>query len=131
MLYLSTTQSKSIVATLKEKSTLLTPFYTWRILNRDSQVETIFAPENFSMSPYYDAFTVSIGTPSQATGSNVYIDVVQGQYDYFVYQTPTEYSLSMTDSVVETGILQILGTGVNIAQFTQSDDDTIKIFNYL
>lgn len=131
MLYLSTTQSKSVVATLREKSTLLNPYYTWRILNRDSQVETIFAPENYSYSPYYDAFTISVGTPSTSTGSNVYIDVVQGQYDYMVYQTPTEYSLSMTDSVVETGILQILGTGVSITQFTQSDDDQIKIFNYL
>jgi hypothetical protein len=131
MIWISTTQSKAVFVTLREKATLPNPYYTWQITNRDSLVETIFAPENFSGSPYYDCFTISVGTPSFATGSNVVLDIVQGQYDYKVFETGTEYNLSMTGSVVEIGILQVTGTATSIQQFTQSDDDTIKIFNYI
>lgn len=131
MIWISTTQSSKVVVTLREKATLPNPYYTWLITNRDSLEQTIFAPENFTPSPYYDAFTISVGTPSFATGSNVILDIVQGQYDYKVFETGTEYSLSMTGSVVEIGILQVTGTATSIQQFTQSDDDTIKIFNYI
>jgi hypothetical protein len=134
MIYLSTLQPKEVFLTLREKATITgtaTPYYTWQIQNRDSLEWTIFSPDNFSGSPYFDAFTISVGTPSSLTGSNVQLYVEQGQYDYIITQTLTEYSLSITGSVVETGILQIVGTSTTISQFTQSDTNTTKIFNYI
>lgn len=135
MIYLSTLTPKEVYLTLREKATLVgptyTPFYTWQIQSRDSLEWTIFSPENFSTSVYYDAFTISIGTPSSLTGSSVVIDIEQGQYDYVITQTFDEYNLSITGSVVETGILQVIGTATTISQFTQSDTNTTKIFNYL
>jgi hypothetical protein len=134
MIYLSTTQSKEVYLTLREKATITgtaTPYYTWQIQNRDSLEWSIFSPYNFSTSPYYDAFTISIGTPSSLTGSSVQLYIEQGQYDYKITQTGTEYDLSITGSVVEVGILQITGTSTTISQFTQSDTNTTKIFNYI
>lgn len=134
MIYLSTAQPKDVYLTLREKATITgtaTPYYTWQIQSRDSLEFTTFAPENFSQSPYYDAFTISIGTPSSLTGSNVQLNIPQGQYDYTIRQTGTEYNLSLTGSIVETGILQIIGTSTTINQFTQSDTNTTKIFNYI
>ena len=134
MIYLSTIQPKEVYLTLREKATITgtaTPYYTWQIQNRDSLEWTIFSPENFSSSPYYDAFTISIGTPSSLTGSTVQLYIEQGQYDYVITQTGVEYNLSITGSVVETGILQITGTSTPISQFTQSDTNTNKIFNYI
>lgn len=134
MIYLSTIQPKEVYLTLREKAIITgtaTPYYTWQIQNRDSLEWTIFSPENFSGSPYYDAFTISIGTPSSLTGSTVQLYIEQGQYDYVITQTDVEYNLSITGSVVETGILQITGTSTPISQFTQSDTNTNKIFNYI
>jgi hypothetical protein len=134
MIYLSTLQPKEVYLTLREKATITgtaTPYYTWQIQNRDSLEWTIFSPDNFSTSPYYDAFTISVGTPSSLTGSSVQLYVEQGQYDYIITQTDIQYNLSITGSVVEVGILQIVGTSTPITQFTQSDTNTTKIFNYI
>lgn len=123
---------------MKEKSpNLLTSYYTFVITNRDSFISYTFSAENWgaSYSNYYDAFTVSVGTPQSLTGSAVMINVPEGQYDYTAYQTSAQYDLGLTSSlgVVETGILQVLGTNSNYTQsvFTQSNTDTIVVFNEL
>lgn len=115
----------------------MTSNYTWVITNRDTFNSYTFSAQNWgaSYSNYYDAFTVSVGLPQSLTGSNVKINAPEGQYDYMVYQTTNLYDLSLTTSlgVVETGILQILGTNSDYTQsvFTASNNDTIIVFNGL
>ena len=134
MLILSTTQSNKVVVTLREKSTLITPYYTWEIVNQDSFDRTIFAPDNFTLSPYYDAFTMSIGTPSSLT-SSVVLDLVPGEYHYVVYEMTSEYDLDILNAidVVENGLFIVDGTySINdIVSFTQSNNNTIRVFNNL
>lgn len=137
MLYLSLTQSRPTIATLKEKSSnAIDPFYTWKIVNRDSFQEYVFAPDNNSPSYYYDSFTISVGNPQSLTGS-VVIDAVPGQYDYFVYEMGASYSLDLSLAIaeVESGILIIEGTASKISDtilsFTESNGDNIKVFNEL
>ena len=123
-----------VIATLKEKSpNLVTTNYTWRLYNKDSHQEYIFSVEDHTTSPYYDAFTISVGTPSNATGSTVRIDAPAGTYNYFVYQMTNPYDLNINNALaqVENGILTINGTSSEIISFTQSDDDTIRVFNGL
>lgn len=138
MIYLSTTQSLPMVATLKEKSPdLLTSNYTFVIVNRDSLLSYTFSAQNWgaSYSNYYDGFTVSVGSPQSLTGSNVRVNAPAGQYDYTAYQTTSQYDLGLTSSlgVVETGILQIEGTYSQYTQsvFTASNSDTIVVFTGL
>lgn len=138
MIYLSTTQSSQVVATLKEKATnLLIDNYTWVIVNRDSFISYTFSADNWgaSFSNYYDAFTVSVGLPQALTGSNVRINAPEGQYDYYAYQTTNKYDLGLTSllGLCETGILQIEGTFSEFTQsvFTASNTDTIIVFDGL
>lgn len=138
MIYLSTTQSSAIIATLKEKSpNLLTSYYTWILTNRDGFLSYTFSCDDWSseLSNYYDAFTVSVGTAQSLTGSTATINAPAGQYDYTVYQTTSRYDIGLTSSlgIVETGILQIEGTFSEYTQavFTASNTDTIRIFNGL
>ncbi len=138
MIYLSTTQSRTIVATLKEKSpNLVSSNYTWVLLNRDSFISYTFSCDDYSalISNYYDAFTVSVGSPSSLTGSTATINAPAGQYDYTVYQTTSKYDLGLTSSlgIVETGILQIEGTYSEYTQqvYTASNADTIAVFTGL
>lgn len=115
----------------------MTSNYTWVITNRDSFISYTFSALNWgaSYSNYYDAFTVSVGTPVATTGSNVRIMAPEGQYDYVVWQTTNQYDILLSSklAIVETGILQILGTYSNYTQsiFTASNTDTIVVFNEL
>ena len=134
MINLSATQSVEVIATLKEKSpNLLTTNYTWRLYNKDSHQEYVFSVEDHTNSPYYDAFTISVGTPSNATGSSVRINAPAGTYNYFVYQMTNPYDLNINNALaeVENGILTINGTSSPVISFTQSDDDVIRVFNEL
>jgi hypothetical protein len=120
---------------------LSTNYYTFQIVSCDTFDEYIFSPDNFSSGPYYDSFTVSVGTTVSMTGSAVMINADSGQYNFTVYKMPTEYNLNIASAsyVTERGILQI--TDVNGFNwfapntppivFTQSDSDTIKAFTEL
>lgn len=144
MIYLSTTEpTKVILQSNKQPLPYLqgdieTNYYTFKIISCDSFDEYIFSPTNFGQSPYYDSFTVSIGTQSSATGS-VVIDAEAGQYNFYVYKMPDEYNLNIASAsyLTEAGILQIIGSFsfsnpiVVPNAFTQSDADTIKVFTEL
>ena len=143
------TQSTKVVLTLAEHTPFRDPyihssyapteFYTFKITNRDSFEETIFSPDDFSDSPYYDAFTVSIG-PTVSLTSSVCINIRPGQYDFQVYQMPTQHNLDLTQAnfLAEFGILQVVGPDFSYVHpqldpitFTASDADTIKVFTEL
>jgi hypothetical protein len=133
MIHLSVTQSSEVIATLREKaSNLVNPYYTWKIVNKNSFDEYIFSADNNTTSVYYDSFTLSVGTPSSLT-SSVTIDAVAGQYDYFVYEMNNNYDLDLNNSLglVEMGIMMINGTYSDIISFTESNYDTIRVFNEL
>ena len=122
-----------MIATLREKaSNLVNPYYTWKLVNKNSFDEYIFSADNNTSSNYYDSFTVSIGLPVALT-SSVVIDAVPGQYDYFVYEMNTNYDLNINNSLglVEMGMLMIIGTDSSVISFTESNDDTIRVFNEL
>lgn len=132
MIYLSTTQSSNVIVTCRENASNASPYYTWKIINRDSYNQYIFSPDNLSTSLYYDEFQINIGTSTSLT-SSVVLDCVQGEYDYFIYETITQYELNLNNSIglMESGILHILGTSSQIISFTQSDADVVKVFNEL
>jgi hypothetical protein len=107
------------------------------ISNRDSFITYTFSAQDWgaSYSNYYDAFTVSVGTPQSLTGSAVKINAPAGQYEYIVYQTTNAYDLNLTTNLgeVERGILVIEGTYSEYTQsvFTASNVDTIQVFTGL
>lgn len=145
MIYLSTLEPKTITlqsnknqTTTSDVADLITNFYTFKIVSCDSFDEVVFSPYNFSGSPYYDSFTVSVGATISLTGSSVMIDVEPGQYNYDVYKMPNEYNLNIASAsyVVGSGILQIVSadsiySSPQPVTFTQSDADTIRVFNEL
>ena len=149
MIYISTTQSKAVFLTLAEHTPFKDPYihpvyapteyYTFKITNRDTFETTVFSPDDFSDSPYYDAFTISVG-PTVSLTSSVVIDVHPGQYDFAVYQMPTNHNLDLSQAnfLAESGILQVVGPDFSYVHpqldpvsFTASDSDTIKAFSEL
>jgi len=128
MIYISTTQSSKVVVTLNDLVSLTqSAYFTWKILSKNSLEETIFEADDFSISPYYNSFTLSVGTLSSLTGSNVTLDIEQGEYEYTIYQTSNQYSLSTDGLVLERGLMICLGTGSVDSTFTESNDDTVRV----
>jgi hypothetical protein len=121
-----------VVLTLSEKTSNVNPYYTWVLSNRDSLNQTIISPDNFSASPYYDSFTLSIGTAVSLTAS-VVMNIPAGEYHYSVYEMNTQYDLNINNSigVVETGLLMITGTSTPFVSFTASEGFTFLTYeNY-
>ena len=119
-----------MVLTLSEKASNVIPYYTWVLSNRDSLVNTIISPDNFSTSPYYDSFTLSIGTAVSLT-SSVVMNIPAGEYHYSVYEMTTQYDLNINNSVglLETGLLMITGTSTPFVSFTASEGFTFTTFD--
>ena len=144
MIYLSTTTPTKVTLLSNKDRTagssyadLTTNYYTFKIVSCDTLDEYVFSPTNFSLSPYYDTFTISVGTPNSMTGS-VMLDINSGQYNFTVYKMPDEYNLNIGSAsyITEHGILQIIGTNSIYVSpqpitFTASDTDTIKAFTEL
>lgn len=124
MLRVMNNGSKAFIVTLQEKAVGLNPFYTWKLTDKQTLDEYYFCNENFSNSPYFDAFTVSIGQGSATAG---YVDCGYGQFTYEIYQT-SQYALTVTtsDPLVETGILMVGATFANTVAATASTT-TIKV----
>lgn len=121
-----------MVLTLSEKTININPHYTWKLSNRDSLIDYIISPDNFSMSPYYDSFTISIGTPVSLT-SSVVLNIPAGEYHYSVYEMPTQYDLDIDNAigVAEVGLMIISGTSTPFISFTASEGFTFTTFgNY-
>lgn len=134
MIYLSTTQSSLVTTTtIQNRISLANNFYTWKINNRNSFEEYTFCPLVSTQSGYYNQFTFSIGTPIVVTGSTITLDLEIGEFHYEIYQTTTQYDLTLSTSlgIVENGILIVPGIGSTYSIFTASNIDTINVFNEL
>jgi hypothetical protein len=131
MLQINVGETKNLVVTLYEESNnLVNPYFTWVLSNRDTFEETIFYQDDSSNNPYYyNSFTVSCATYSGLTQG--IIDLRPGEYHYNIYEKDVPYSLtySLTDNLVENGILIVTGTYSEMATFTYSYTDipTFKI----
>lgn len=131
MLYLSTTQSSQLIITPQKIITATASFYNFRIISADGYYVYTFAPDNWSQSPYYFGFTVSVGTPSVFTGSNVTLALEAGEYNYIVTASTQSYNLTVTNDIIDVGILIVDGTSSNPTPYTQSDTNTIKVYTNL
>jgi len=130
MLYLSNSGDNRVVVTLYENcSNITSPYFTWKLVNKDTLAETIFFQQDSSPFPYYfNYFTVSVATYSGLTAG--IIDVPSGQYQYYIYEMANPYDLDLTNAIglVENGILNVAGQYSTQSVFTASNTNTIATF---
>lgn len=122
MIYLNINETKSVVATLRERTQMFNPYFVWQLTDNDTNQEYIFSQDDNSPAPWvYSSFTFS-SQPGATQGLTAgVIPADQGVYKYNVWATQNYYSLDIsTASLVETGIFQIIGSASPVAAFTQS-----------
>lgn len=127
--YLAAGTSSSIIIKRMTTSNFVTPYYVWNLDNKDSKVMNNYYADNYSLSPYFQAFTFSNFAGSPTAGC---IPLKQGEYTYRVYEMNEPYNLNLSSTnsvVVTTGILVIGNTYSEVNTYTQSTDQEIFTYN--
>lgn len=119
MIYLQS-GTNTLIMTLGEKTlNLVDPYYTFRLVKKDSDEETMFFSFNNSTSPYFNSFTLSVVTQS-ISATNSRISLEYGEYNYYVYEKTQPYSItySTSDNLVEVGIMTYMGPTNSLVEST-------------
>jgi hypothetical protein len=115
--------TNSVVVTLNSGTG--SNYYTWFLVNKDSQQEFTFTSDDVSTSPlYYNQFNIRVATQSGLTAG--VINIPYGEYTYTIYNMPNAYNLNIASasSVAEVGLLRYGGT-----QSYNRPEATIQNFN--
>ncbi|MGB5050822.1 MAG: hypothetical protein WBO46_17895 [Caldilineaceae bacterium] len=134
MLYLTIGSASQLNVTLYENCTNTTnPYFAWSITDCDTNVSYVFTNQDNSPAPeYFNRFTFSVVTGATYGLTAGIIPCSSGQFVYNIYEMTTQYDLDISnavpninsaDGIVETGILNVIGTySQNIITFTQSQN---------
>lgn len=123
MIRLTKGQTQSIILTLTEKQLLTNPNYLFVFTNRSSNTEVKFVRlNNTDISQYKDRYNEF----SIVTNTN-FATALNGQYDYEVYeQTSTSNTNPAGLNMVESGIMELVGTPFNFTEYTTTDTYKIR-----
>jgi hypothetical protein len=122
MIHLTKGQTDSIILTLTEKQLLTNPNYLFVFTNRSSNLQVKFVQLNAAdISLYKDRYNEFSIVTNTYFGSSL-----NGQYVYSIYeQASTSNTNPAGLNLLETGILELDGTGISYTQY--STTDTYKI----
>ena len=111
MLYLTYENPGKITLSLAGKTTLVNPYYTFRMIDKTSKEEIVFTANDISQVPeFYNQFIITVGTASGLTAGIV--PAPPSQYTLEVYEMALKYDLDINNAIgkVNTNILNIVGT---------------------
>ena len=122
MIHLTKGQTNSIILTLTEKQLLVNPNYLFVFTNRSSNLQVKFVQLNATdLSAYKDRYNEFSIVTNTYFGSSL-----NGQYVYNIYEQASTSNTNPTGlNLLETGILELDGTGISYTQY--STTDTYKI----
>lgn len=108
---------------MKEKQLLNNPNYLFIFTNRSSNVEIKFVLlNNTDISSYKDRYNkFSITT-------NTYFNTaLNGQYTYEIYEQTSPSNTNPAGlNMLETGIMELVGTAFNFTEYSTTDTYTIR-----
>jgi hypothetical protein len=123
MIQLTKGQTQNIILTLTEKQTLTNPNYLFVFENRSTNTDVKFVKlNNTDISSYkdrYNEFSIVV---------NSYFNTsLNGQYTYSVYEQASTSNLNPTGlNLLETGIMELEGTGISFTEYETTSTFTIR-----
>lgn len=123
MIRLTIGNTQSIILTLTEKQLLTNPNYLFVYTNRSANTTISFVVlNNADVSLFkdrYNKFTV-------VTNDN-FANALTGQYDYEIYEQASTTNLDPTGlNMLESGIMELVGTAFSYTNFSTTDTYTIR-----
>jgi hypothetical protein len=123
MIRLTKGQTQNIILTLTEKQLLTNPNYLFVFTNRSANTEVKFVMlNNTDISQYKDRYNeFSIVTNTNFSTS------LNGQYDYDIYEQTSTSNLNPAGlNLLESGIMELVGTPFNFTEYTTTDTYKIR-----
>jgi len=123
MIRLTKGATQNIILTLTEKQLLTNPNYLFVFTNRSANTEVKFIQlNNTDISQYKDRYNEF----SIVTNTN-FATSLNGQYDYSVYEQTSSSNLNPAGlNLLETGIMELVGTPFNFTEYTTTDTYKIR-----
>jgi hypothetical protein len=123
MIRLTKGQTQNIILTLTEKQLLTNPNYLFVFTNRSANTEIKFVMlNNTDISQYKDRYNEF----SIVTNTN-FSTALNGQYDYDIYEQTSTSNLNPAGlNLLESGIMELVGTPFNFTEYTTTDTYKIR-----
>jgi hypothetical protein len=123
MIRLTKGATQNIILTLTEKQLLTNPNYLFVFTNRSANTEVKFVSlNNTDISQYkerYNEFSI-------VTNTN-FSTALNGQYDYDIYEQTSTSNLNPAGlNLLESGIMELVGTPFNFTEYTTTDTYKIR-----
>lgn len=116
-------QTQNIILTLTEKQLLTNPNYLFVFTNRSANTEVKFVKLNATdLSLYKDRYNEFSIVTNTNFGSSL-----NGQYVYQVYEQASTSNTNPTGlNLIETGIMELVGTPFEFTEYSTTDTYTIR-----
>jgi len=123
MIRLTKGATQNIILTLTEKELLTNPNYLFVFTNRSANTEVKFVKlNNTDISQYKDRYNEF----SIVTNTN-FSTALNGQYDYDIYEQTSTSNLNPAGlNLLESGIMELVGTPFNFTEYTTTDTYKIR-----
>jgi hypothetical protein len=123
MIRLTKGQTHLVILTLTEKQLLTSPNYLFVFTNRSANTEIKFVSlNNTDLSVYKDRYNEF----SIVTNTN-FANALNGQYDYQIYEQASTSNLNPAGlNMLESGIMELVGTAFEFTEYTTTDTYTIR-----
>jgi hypothetical protein len=123
MIRLTKGATQNIILTLTEKQLLTNPNYLFVFTNRSANTEVKFVSlNNTDISQYKDRYNEF----SIVTNTN-FSTALNGQYDYDIYEQTSTSNLNPAGlNLLESGIMELVGTPFNFTEYTTTDTYKIR-----
>jgi hypothetical protein len=116
-------QTQNIILTLTEKQLLTNPNYLFVFKNRSANTEVKFVKLNATdVSLYKDRYNEFSIVTNTNFGSSL-----NGQYVYQIYEQASTSNTNPTGlNLLETGIMELVGTPFEFTEYSTTDTYTIR-----
>jgi hypothetical protein len=116
-------QTQNIILTLTEKQLLTNPNYLFVFINRSANTEVKFVKLNATdVSLYKDRYNEFSIVTNTNFGSSL-----NGQYVYQIYEQASTSNTNPTGlNLLETGIMELVGTPFEFTEYSTTDTYTIR-----
>ena len=130
MIKLVENTSTNVVLTLREVTTLTTPYYVFEFINDDTNISKIFTGVDISTNVNrYNEFVIELNSTEDLNDSIV--DLEKGFYKYKIYSTAVLNDLDLDNitELVESGKVYVDGSNQLTKTTYTSGNDTKVVYN--
>ena len=132
MILLKQNTVNKVVATLREKATIVAPFYLFEVISQDTKESKIFTASDVSANLVrYNEFNIELTSTTEDLLSGVVKLPLKGFYDYVIYSQESETNLDLANitEIVEKGKIYVEDTATPQKEIYNGGQRTKTVYN--